>query len=99
VMATPIPRVSKDSTAKLCCLTKIITNIAVKARNPGTSLKLCSMPISSPVKFAFSTTKLLSNTCHVANAIVFPMANRNNKVLRLRSGGSFINDCIWDQSL
>ena len=99
MMATPIPRVSRESTAKLCCLTKIITSIAVKARKPGTSLKLCNMPISSPVKLAFSTVKLLSNTCHVANAIVFPMASRNNKVLRLRSGGSFINECLWGQSV
>ena len=99
MMATPTPRVSSESIAKLCCLIKSITSIAVKARKPGTSLKLCNMPISSPVKLAFSTVKLLSNTCHVANAIVFPIASRNNKVLRLRSGGSFINKCLWGQSV
>jgi hypothetical protein len=37
-----------------------MTKTAVKDKNPGTSLRLCRIPISTPVKAAFSTTKLFN---------------------------------------
>ena len=61
------------------------------------------MPISSPVKAACSTAKLLSITCHVAKAIVLPIASRYRSVLR--SVSSLLNmDAIsrlgeWDRSI
>jgi len=41
--------------------------MTVKARKPGTSLKLCNIPISTPVKLAFSTIKLLSKAIQTEN--------------------------------
>jgi len=89
-MAVPIPKVTRESMAKRCWRTKTMTRMAVKARNPGTSRRLCNRPISSPVKAARSTTKLLSITCQVTNAIVLPMARRYKRVLRLCNTGYFM---------
>ena len=44
------------------------TKTNVKERNPGTSLKLWSIPISTPVNAAFSTTKLFSIADHALKA-------------------------------
>ena len=85
-----MPSVIRARMAKVCCLIKIITSIAVKARKPGISRRLCKIPISSPVKAALSTTKLLSNTCQVVKAIVLPMANIKSRVLRFCNSGRFI---------
>ena len=49
-----------DRRAKVCSFKTSNTKIAVKARNPGTSLRLCNMPISAPVKLAFSIAKLFN---------------------------------------
>lgn len=52
--------------------------MAVNAKKPGTSLKLCNMPISMPVKLAFSTTKLLSSAIQTekTNGIIKAMASK-----------------------
>ena len=41
-------------------------NTTRNARNPGTSRRLCRIPISAPLKAARSIAKLLSSACHVA---------------------------------
>ena len=43
--------------------------IIVKAKKPGISLTLCKIPISIPVKFALSTTKLLIRALQLLKAI------------------------------
>ena len=43
--------------------------IIVNAKNPGISLTLCKIPISTPVKFALSTTKLLIKALQLLKAI------------------------------
>ena len=55
----------------------------MKERNPGTSLRLCKIPISTPVKAAFSTTKLLSIADHVLNAIGIAIDISISKVIGL----------------
>ncbi len=52
---------ASDNTAKVCSRTMSSTKMVVNARKPGTSRRLCRMPISTPVKAARSTTKLLSS--------------------------------------
>lgn len=95
VIAVPMPRVISERIAKVCWRIKIITRIAVKARKPGISLRLCKTPISSPVNAALSTTKLLSRTCQVAKAMVLPIASRNSNCLRLCSFDKFILFNSW----
>ena len=68
-MATPSPRRAKAITENACALIINKTKTIVKARNPGISLILCKIPISTPVKLALSTTKLLSNADHPLKAI------------------------------
>ena len=43
--------------------------MTVKDKNPGTSRKLCKIPISTPVKAARSTTKLFSSADQALKAI------------------------------
>ena len=43
--------------------------IIVNAKNPGISLMLCKIPISTPVKLALSTTKLFIKADQPLNAI------------------------------
>jgi hypothetical protein len=57
------------------------TKITVKERKPGTSRKLCKMPISTPEKAARSTAKLFSNADHVLNAKGIAMDISTNSVV------------------
>ena len=68
-MHTPNPNNAKAKTAKVCSFIIRRTNIRVNERNPGTSLRLCKIPISTPVKAAFSTTKLFNKADHPLKAI------------------------------
>ncbi len=68
-MATPNPIRAKAITEKDCSLIINNTKIIVKARKPGISLMLCKIPISTPVKFALSTTKLFNKADHPLKAI------------------------------
>ena len=52
-----------------CSLIISKTKIIVNAKKPGTSLMLCSIPISTPVKFARSTTKLFNKADQPLKAI------------------------------
>ena len=52
VKQTPNPNKANEKTAKVCSLITNKTNIEVN-RKPGTSLRLCKKPISTPVKAAF----------------------------------------------
>jgi hypothetical protein len=45
------------------------TKTIVKAKKPGISLILCNIPISTPVKFALSTTKLFKRADQPLKAI------------------------------
>lgn len=68
-MATPNPIRAKAITENACSLIINKTKTIVNARNPGISLILCKIPISTPVKLARSTTKLLSKADHPLKAI------------------------------
>ncbi len=68
-MATPMPSTASDSTANVCSFSTSNTNTVVNAMKPGISLRLCRMPISTPVKAARSTAKLFSNAFHALKAI------------------------------
>ena len=61
--------------------------MTVNAKNPGISRKLCSIPISTPVKLAFSITKLFSNTIHTENTkgIVKAIANKAIRDIAMKS--------------
>ena len=59
-MATPKPIKARAMTENDCSLIISKTKTIVNAKKPGISLILCSMPISTPVNFARSTTKLFN---------------------------------------
>ena len=63
---------------------KAKTRMTVKARNPGISLKLWSIPISAPLKSIFSMAKLFSRLSHTAQLIAEPTVIR-----RINSSGDF----------
>ena len=69
VSATPRPSTASETIAKVCSRSTNSTKTAVNARNPGTSRRLCRMPISRPVNAARSITKLLSSADQVAQAM------------------------------
>ena len=50
----------------LCSRMTSNRNTTAKARNPGTSRRLCSMPISAPVNAARWMAKLSIRVCQVA---------------------------------
>ena len=83
VKQTPNPNKANEKTAKVCYLITNKTNIRVKDRKPGTSLRLCKIPISTPVKAAFSTTKLFNIADHALNAIGIAMDININKEIGL----------------
>jgi|TARA_B100002019_G_C20891324_1_gene413577 hypothetical protein len=83
VKQTPNPNKANEKTAKVCSLITNKTNIRVKDRKPGTSLRLCKIPISTPVKAAFSTTKLFNIADHALNAIGIAMDININKEIGL----------------
>ena len=58
-------------------------NTTVNAKNPGTSRKLCSIPISLPPKLAISTAKLFKRACQTEKAIGEPIAKTKRKVFLL----------------
>ena len=55
-------------------------NTAVKAKKPGTSRKLCNIPISFPVKLAASLLKLLIKAAQVEKANGMMKAIINKRV-------------------
>lgn len=58
-------------------------NTTVNAKNPGTSRKLCNIPISFPPKLAISTAKLFKRACQTEKAIGEPIAKTKRKVFLL----------------
>ena len=60
-----------------------MTKTAVKDKNPGTSLRLCRIPISTPVKAAFSTTKLFNIADQTLKAIGIAIDIRISNVIGL----------------
>ena len=92
VKQTPNPNKANEKTAKVCSFITNKTKISVKDRKPGTSLRLCKMPISTPVKAAFSTTKLFNIADHALKAIGIAMDININKEMglnRLLSDNNF----------
>ena len=83
-----MPSMTRDSNAKVCSFTTSSTNTVVKARKPGTSRKLCKMPISTPVNAARSTTKLLSKADQVLKPIGIAIDININNVT-----GLCLKDC------
>ncbi|HJO13296.1 MAG TPA: hypothetical protein QGH67_00720, partial [Alphaproteobacteria bacterium] len=66
---TPKPIRARAKTANDCSLIINSRKIIVKAKNPGISLTLCKIPISTPVKLALSNAKLFIRTLQLLNAI------------------------------
>tara|TARA_B100000475_G_scaffold62237_1_gene43956 strand:+ start:185 stop:499 length:315 start_codon:yes stop_codon:yes gene_type:complete len=83
VIHTPNPNRAKAKTAKVCSFMIRRTNIKVNDRNPGTSLRLCKIPISTPVKAAFSTTKLFNIADQALKATGIAIDMRINKEIGL----------------
>ena len=97
---TPKPSKAKEKTAKVCSFITNKTKISVKERNPGTSLRLCKIPISTPVKAAFSTTKLFNIADQALNATGIAMDIKMSKEIGLTkflSNNSFLirSQCIF----
>ena len=86
-VATP-SKISEKS-PRTCSRTKIMIAITPTAKKPGISRTECNKPISPPSKLAISTTKLLSNALHVANAIGMAAAMTKSKKIGLRQIGDF----------
>ena len=59
VIAVPMPSSSNATKATVCSRIHSNRKTTAKARKPGTSRRLCNMPISTPVKAARSIAKLL----------------------------------------
>jgi hypothetical protein len=66
VSAVPTPRINSDHKASDCSRMNSKTSTTAKDRNPGTSRRLCNMPISAPVNAARSMAKLLIRLDQVA---------------------------------
>ena len=65
---------------------------SVKAKKPGTSRKLCKIPISFPVNSAASLLKLLISAIHVENTSGITKAINNRKTNGVRHCvGNFID--------
>ena len=60
------------------------TNTVVNAMKPGTSRKLCRMPISMPVKAARSTAKLLSSADQALKATGTAMLISTSSMMGVR---------------
>jgi hypothetical protein len=69
----------------------------VNERKPGTSRRLCSIPISTPVKAAFSTTKLLSIADQTLNATGIAMDIRIKRYIGVNNSLLDINFRISNQ--
>ncbi len=91
VIATPRPRSASANTANVCSLRINSTNTVVKARKPGTSRKLCKMPISTPVKAARSTTKLFNSADQALNATGIATDIKTNNITGRCQVRSFTN--------
>ncbi len=76
VTAVPMPSASSATKAMVCSRRTSSRNTTAKARKPGTSRRLCRMPISMPVKPACSIAKLLISACQLANDRGTAAANR-----------------------
>ena len=83
-METPIPITASERIAKVCWRHTSSMKTTVNARNPGTSRRPWSIPISLPVNPAFSTTKLLISTDQVSNAMGMEAANSSSSICGLR---------------
>ena len=83
VIATPSPNKASANTAKICSLITRRTKTMVKAKNPGTSLRLCRIPISIPVNAAFSTTTYDPLSLNIAIRLIVimqPSSSSSNKL-------------------
>ena len=58
---------SNETTASVCSRKINNRNMTVNDKKPGTSLKLCSAPISAPSNAAYSIAKLLMRADQTPN--------------------------------
>ena len=94
VNATPKPSKAREITAKVCSLMTSSTKMTVKDKKPGTSRRLCRIPISTPVNAARSTAKLFNRADQVLNANGMAMDIKINRVMGVRQLGACIRVCI-----